>query len=46
MVKKSSTYLSPQCVTVDITIEGMLCASHMSTNFFIEDFTKVDGSWD
>lgn len=44
MIKKSSTYLTPECTMIDIRQEGILCASQNS-GFTIEDYDKQTGSW-
>ena len=47
MIKKSSTYLTPECAIIDIRQEGILCSSQGSDNngFTIDDYEKVEGSW-
>lgn len=47
MIKKSSTYLTPECTIIDIRQEGILCSSQGSDNngFTIDDYEKVEGSW-
>ena len=48
MIKKSSTYLTPECSIIHFSSEGILCSSAVSgnNNFTIEDFEKLPGSWD
>ena len=47
MIKKSSTYLTPDCDIIDIRQEGFLCSSVEpdKDGFTIEDFEKLPGSW-
>ena len=47
MIKKSSTYLTPECNIIDFRPEGILCSSVESgkDSFTIEDFEKLPGSW-
>lgn len=47
MIKKSSTYLTPECMVIYIQMEGVMCASQEPDNdgFTIVDFNKLSGSW-
>ena len=47
MIKKSSTYLTPECSIIDFRPEGILCSSVEPDmeGFTIEDFEKLPGSW-
>ena len=47
MIKKSLNYLTPECIMIDIRLEGILCTSQDNDNngFTIEDYEKLPGSW-
>ena len=47
MIKKNSTYLTPECTLIDIRLEGVLCASQDNgiDGFIIDDYEKLPGSW-
>lgn len=47
MIKKSSTYLTPECNIIDFCLECILCSSVEpdEDGFTIEEFEKLPGSW-